>query len=290
MSVANALKKFIGPLVPAAAVSWELYDSLGSMPLRIAVILVVIITSFSMMALFILRKQFQAWLLILLGVALMIGNMFIPIEMLTYGGLNFSWVILVLGALIFLSGLSFSSDRYFYLGDDPLLSFGEFKHREENKVMDDQDILLDIFQNNKITSLTSAQLRSLTQLFVEKIHFEKAHFIALFRNNSCILYVDMFDDLYKEAKLSEKKRDIYLHKSVKIHELVQKLDDYLEHLETGSVFRFVIDVEQGGLIHYYINAHYYLVGVTVDQRYVNNCDSALENLTTEIRKEGGIGV
>jgi hypothetical protein len=52
----------------------------------------------------------------------------------------------------------------------------------------------------------------------------------------------------------------------------------------GEVLRFVLDVEQGALYLFALPGDRYLVGVTLDQRLVEQADAAMQELTAKLSR------
>lgn len=58
----------------------------------------------------------------------------------------------------------------------------------------------------------------------------------------------------------------------------------------GDLKRTILDVEQGGFIHYRIMGSAYLVGVNLDQRTMPKCESAMQKLFEDLLSYYGLGI
>jgi len=112
------------------------------------------------------------------------------------------------------------------------------------------------------------------------------HFVAFYTAaDECLFYMDVLDDETMRRfniRNTADRRRLYEQQGRYTRGLVRRLDRRFRDLDSGSLVRVVLDVEQGALFYYKLRDVGYMLGVTIDQTEVDPTDRKLSALANEI--------
>ncbi len=119
-----------------------------------------------------------------------------------------------------------------------------------------------------------------------QVHPDDVHFLGYYVNGSCRFHLDVLDDpqlnqCFRGAD-REQRRSSYERAGRQLHWIISRLNIYVQQLDGGILIRSVLDVEEGGLYHYWIARNVQLIGVTMYQSKVLEADEKLRHLANAI--------
>jgi hypothetical protein len=119
-----------------------------------------------------------------------------------------------------------------------------------------------------------------------QVNPDDVHFIGYYVNGRCRFHVDVLDspqlNRFFRGTDREQRRSAYERAGRQLHWIISRLNIYVQQLDGGILIRTVLDVEEGGLYHYWIDKNVQLVGVTMDQPKVLEADEKLRRLANSI--------
>ncbi|MGH3935031.1 MAG: hypothetical protein ACRDS1_08660 [Pseudonocardiaceae bacterium] len=119
-----------------------------------------------------------------------------------------------------------------------------------------------------------------------QVNPDDVHFIGYYVNGSCRFHVDVLDNSqlnrFFRGSDREQRRSAYERAGRQLHWIISRLNIYVRQLDGGILIRTVLDIEEGGLYHYWIDKNVQLIGVTMDQPKVLEADEKLRRLANRI--------
>lgn len=119
-----------------------------------------------------------------------------------------------------------------------------------------------------------------------QVHPDDVQFIGYYVNGSCRFHVDVLDNpqlnRFFRGTNREQRRSAYERAGRQLHWIISRLNIYVKQLDGGILIRTVLDVEGGGLYHYWIEKNVQLIGVTMYQPKVLEADEKLRRLANSI--------
>lgn len=120
----------------------------------------------------------------------------------------------------------------------------------------------------------------------ERVSPGDVHFIGYYVNGSCRFHVDVLDNpqlnRFFRGQDRAQRRSSYERSGRQLHWIISRLNIYTRQLDGGVLIRTVLDVEEGGLYHYWIARNVQLIGVTMHQSKVLEADEKLRHLANSI--------
>ena len=115
------------------------------------------------------------------------------------------------------------------------------------------------------------------------------HYLGYHGEDCCHLSLDALENDSVRHRLgnhsvSERRLD-YEIAGKQINNLISRLNSRFKTLRSGNLIRTVFDVEMGAVYYYYVTPNDYLIGVTLAQASVDDCDDIMEYLVTDIREK-----
>jgi hypothetical protein len=111
---------------------------------------------------------------------------------------------------------------------------------------------------------------------------EVVHYLGYFVEGECLFSVDVLEEPklqhFSHRRNSANRRSTYMAAGRLLYDVSTHLDKVFADIESGILIRTVLDVENGGLFHLWLDPFVHLVGVTLDQEMIHRCDSRLAEL------------
>jgi hypothetical protein len=112
------------------------------------------------------------------------------------------------------------------------------------------------------------------------------HFVAYYgAEGDCLFYLDCLDDeamAHFDVRDTPDRRRLYERHGRHLRSLSSKLDKRFLSLDSGVLVRLVFDVKKGALYLYNLEREGFLLGVTLDQRQVDQTDQKLSELANRV--------
>lgn len=153
-------------------------------------------------------------------------------------------------------------------------------HKETEEDKDAQSILEDKPETHNLTEMD--------KLLDNYIKTGKFNYLALYNGRKYFWSKFNLDNLDEHLKLTISETtsaERYDKLSAKFSMLILNLNKLFQDLETGKLIRIVFDVEVGAV--FYRHTQYkdmYLIGVTLDEKNVHECDKLMGDLINKLRK------
>jgi hypothetical protein len=127
---------------------------------------------------------------------------------------------------------------------------------------------------------------TVVSLCKEYLSAEDLHFIAYYANSGeCLFYLDCLDEdamARFDVRDTPDRRRQYERHGRHVRHLATNLDRRFAGIDSGAMVRIVLDVKKGALYYYSLEHEGFLLGVTLDQRRVDDADSKLSELASRI--------
>jgi hypothetical protein len=159
------------------------------------------------------------------------------------------------------------------------------------------------FASQKEAAFNNYRDQKLKEIILKYVNKDHLQFVGVFRSSEYLEKGQIGIMILAEILSSEKVKKFLFGRTPK-----QKLDDLFQvcplvdmeirsidevvkrTLHQGDLKRTILDVEQGGFIHYRIMGSAYLVGANLDQRTMPDCELAMQNLFEELLSYYGFGI
>ncbi|MEM7532026.1 MAG: hypothetical protein AAF639_07620 [Chloroflexota bacterium] len=265
----------------------------NSLVLERALLIIFLIVLIPLFSVFVFIRKLQSWALILLGLLILsggiVGSFKVVIPFPETATVQDTIVFSFIGLMIFLSGLYQLTQYHIYI--DRIHLFGMWNRPDfENETVANREYI-GVHKNKHLQG--THEDSELISICIDKTNVQKLHFVGLYNHRSrCLFYTEILTHpslkIYFREDTPTARQEHYEHIGRQFHPMVEQLNQYLAHLESGNLVRTVFDVEQGGLFYYRVSSKYYLVGVTLIQTMMDDCDKEMKELVTEVRRYYGL--